>query len=91
MNFYFEKNTNVEIDKKYYGIIASTIYTYDGVFEIIADDINWEREEVIFSIDQPCKFVSCGFEDVNKYVFKTEELANEAYKNMESKEGLQQW
>jgi hypothetical protein len=73
--FYFEQKTNIKVGDKYYGIIAVSTRTYDGVYPVTVDYINWDKEEVIFKIDQPCKLVSCGFSEMNKLIHETEEEA----------------
>ena len=88
MNAYFKKETNIEVGQKLFGIIASSIYTYDGVYPIVVSDIDWDDDEVVFDIDQPCGQVFCTFEEMSKYVFETEEEANAAKTNLCLDEGL---
>ena len=91
MNFVCEKKTNVEIGQKLYGVVKSSIYTWEGVYELTVDEIDYNRKVVIFAIDQPCGQVACWFYEMNLYVFETEEEANETYKNVEWENGLRDY
>ena len=61
MNFIYEIKSNIEVGQKLYGIIEGSTYTYDGVYEIIVNEIDYNRKIVVFDIDQPCKQVACDF------------------------------
>ena len=88
MNAYFKKETNIEVGQKLFGIIASSIYTYDGVYPIVVSEIDWDDEEIIFDIDQPCRQVYCSFDEINKYVYENEEDANVIRETLSLDEGL---
>ena len=79
MKLEYIKKINIEIGQTLYGIISASPGTYDGVYPIVVDEIDWNNEEVIFKIEQPCEFVSCNFDEFEKYIF-------ENYKNAKSKE-----
>lgn len=63
------------------------MYTYNGVFPIIVDDIDYNLEEIIFKIDQPCGYVYCTFSEMEKFVFETEEEAKAKLTNTKFKYG----
>ena len=88
MEFRYIKEANIEIGQTLYGIIATSIYTYDGIFLITVEDILWDREEVVFEVEQPCRHVSCSFYEMETYVFETEEDAIEKYKTLDFGEGI---
>jgi hypothetical protein len=75
MKFDVKKEINLEIGQKLYGIIATSITTYDGVYSVVVEEIDWNKELVIFKVNQPCEFVACEFEDVECFVFETKEEA----------------
>lgn len=52
------------------------------------DDIDWNTEEIIFSIAQPCRYVSCHLEEFNKYVFDSEKEARENLEELDIDEGM---
>ena len=58
MNFIYSKETNIKFGQTLYGIIAVSCGTYDGVYPIVVDEIDWNHEEVVFTIDQPCGTVA---------------------------------
>lgn len=87
----FEIKCNIEIGQKLYGIVEGSIYTYDGVYEIIVNKIDYNRKIVVFEIDQPCRHVACDFEEMKEYVFETEDEANAAYKNLKWTNGLRDY
>ena len=89
MKFEYEKKTNVKIGQKLYGIVAVSIYTYDGVYPITVDTIDYNYEEVIFKIDQPCKLVSCGFNEMEEFVFESREEADNKIGSLEFGVGLE--
>lgn len=86
MNFKIE--TNIEVGQTLYGIIGVSTQTYDGVYSIRVYDINLNEEVVIFEIDQPCGFVSCDFADMDKFVFESNEEAENKMKELDFGEGL---
>ena len=90
MNFVYEVKTNINVGKILYGIIGVSTRTYDGVYPIKVHEIRPDSSGgiVIFSIDQPCGFVSCDFDDMDKYVFETEEEASEKIKELDFGAGL---
>lgn len=81
MKFEYEVITkcNIEVGQKLYGIIGASTRTYNGVDEIIVDEIDYNKEIVVFSIEQPCQFVECSFYNMSRYVFETKEEANNMY------------
>lgn len=91
MNFVCEIKSNIEVGQKLYGIVEGSIYTYDGVYEIIVNEIDYNRKIVIFDIDQPCKQVACDFDEMKDYVFESEDEANTAFENMEYTNGLRDY
>lgn len=91
MNFVCEIKSNIEVGQKLYGIVEGSIYTYDGVYEIIVNEIDYNRKIVVFDIDQPCKQVACDFDEMKDYVFESEDEANTAFENMEYTNGLRDY
>lgn len=91
MKLVYNKEINIEVGQEFYGIIAVTSRTYDGIYPVKVDDIDWNNEEVIFKIDQPCGYVSCYFIEFNKYVFNSEKEAEEAIQKLEFGEGMFEW
>lgn len=89
MKFNYKKEVNVEIGQMLYGIIAVSTYTYNGVYPVIVDDIDYNNEEVIFKVDQPCKYVSCSFYEMEDFVFESEEEAENKIDILEFGVGLQ--
>ena len=83
MKFTYKKETNLEIGQKLYGIIAVSIYTYDGVHPVTVYEIDYNNEEVIFEVEQPCRYVSCTFREMEDYVFESKEEAENAESNTE--------
>ena len=81
MNFVYEIKSNIEVGEKLYGIVEGSIYTYDGVYEIVVNEIDYNRKIVVFDIDQPCKQVACDFYEMEHYVFETEDDAREFASN----------
>ena len=88
MNFTYTKNCNIKEGDKLFGIIAVSIYTYDGIHPVTVHDIDYNEEEVIFEVDQPCRLVACTFEEMSELVWKTKEEAEKAKKLMEFGIGL---
>ena len=88
MEFNYEKNANITVGQKLYGIIEVSIYTYDGVYPITVDYIDYNEEEVIFKIDQPCRYVSCYFSEMKDFVFESEENAESKMKELKFGVGL---
>lgn len=76
------KSINISEGDKLYGIIGSSIKTYEGVYEIKVETIDWNDECVIFTIEQPCSRVRANFDDFEYYIFKTKEEADNACKNI---------
>lgn len=91
MNIVYSKEINIEIGQTLYGIIAVSTRTYDGVYPIVVDRIDWNNEEVVFRIDQPCQYVSASFCEMQYYVFESEEHANIASDTIEFGEGLYEY
>ena len=91
MEFKYKKETNLKRGQKLYGIIAVSTRTYDGVYPIIVDRIDYNNEEVIFEIDQPCGYVSCSFSEMNDYVFESEAEAQAKMDNLEFGAGLYEY
>lgn len=48
MKLVYDKQINIDIGQEFYGIIASSNSTYNGIYHIIVDDIDWNTEEIIF-------------------------------------------
>lgn len=88
MNFTYKKETNVKIGQKLYGIISMALHTCNDIYPITIDYIDYNDDLVIFTIDQPCKFISCGIEDMKQYVFESEEEARNAIDDLDSDEGI---
>ena len=88
MKFAYKKETNLRMGQKFYGIIEVSRCTYDGVHPIYVDDIDYNNEEIIFRVDQPCRYVSCRFDEMEYLVFETEEEANDAELDIEFGMGL---
>lgn len=88
MKFTYTKECNLTIGQKLFGIIPVTIYTYDGVYPITVKYINWNTEEIDFSIDQPCGTVSCSFHELDRYVFETREEAETKMSTLEFGDGM---
>lgn len=89
MDFKYNIKCNIKEGQKLYGIIANSICTYGGVYEIIVDEILYDKQIVVFDIDQPCGQVMSSFKMMKKYVFETEEEANNVYKTMQyTQDGL---
>jgi hypothetical protein len=88
MEYIFKTKTNIKIEDRYFAIIACTSRTYNGVYEVIVDEIDWNNENVIFRIKQPCGYVSCSFCEMNRYIFKSEEEAKTVEKELNFGEGL---
>lgn len=88
MRFEYKKETNIKGGQKLFGIIAVSIYTHDGVHPVIVYDIDYNRDEVIFKVDQPCGYVSCSFREMEYFVFESEEEARAMQSNLEFGVGL---
>ena len=91
MEFKYKVESNIEIGQTLYGIIATTMCTYGGVFPIVVDEIDYNEQEIIFKIDQPCKFVYCTFSQMNDLVFETENEANTKFTNTKFGYGEGMW
>ena len=72
MQFEYEIKTNIKIGQELWGIIAVTTSTYEGVFPIKVYDIDHNNREIIFEINQPCRYVSCNFAELKVYVFESQ-------------------
>lgn len=83
MNFKWKKTANLKIGQRLFGIIGVSSATYDGVYPITLDYIDWNEERLIFTIDQPCQRVSCSFHEVKYYVFESESEAEEKKSTLE--------
>ena len=88
MEIKYEKSINLELGQELYGIIGTSIFTYNGVYPITVIDIDYTHEEVIFGIDQPCQCVAGSFGELKDCVFETEEEAKNAQQNLEFGMGL---
>jgi hypothetical protein len=72
MKFEYKKEANIQVGQRLYGIIEVSSHTYDGVYPIYVDEIDYNNEIVIFKINQPCRYVSCSFMEMNDFVFESE-------------------
>ena len=88
MDFLYLKKCNIDEGQELYGFIESSIYTYSGIYKIKVDTIDWNAEEVIFEIDQPCEYVYCSFNDLSNFVFETQEDAENNCKDYSFTNGL---
>lgn len=88
MKFEYKKEANIKIGQRFYGIVAVSIITYDGVYPIVVDEIDWNKEIVIFRVNQPCEYVVCEFDDMEYFVFETEEEAQKRYKKQPFGKGM---
>lgn len=88
MNFEYKKETNIREGQILYGIIAVSTTTYDGVHKVEVDEVDWNKEIVIFKVDQPCEYVSCEFEDMECFVFETKDEAEIRQKTFRFGEGM---
>lgn len=88
MKFEYKKEANISEGQKLFGIIAVSIYTYDGVHPVTVNRIDYNDEYVIFDVDQPCGYVSCSFNEMEYLVFETEEEARDMMHNLEFGEGM---
>ncbi|GEM_PF-5827757 len=88
MRAFFNKETNIVVDQELYGIIAVSTRTYDGVYKVVVSYIDWDKEIVIFDVDQPCRNVYCFFSDFSRYVHENGEDAEAALKTLDFGEGL---
>lgn len=83
MKFNYNIDTNMTIGQVLYGIIEVSIYTYDGVFPIVINYIDYNNKKVIFEIDQPCGYVVCNFNEVEDFVFESENEANDKMRSLD--------
>lgn len=89
MKFNFKKETNINFEKNYYGIVQEGFSSTAGIFRMKVEDIDWNSDLVIFDCPQQrFKYMACRFIDMDKYVFETEEEAKEAYKSLTTKDGM---
>lgn len=91
MKLVYSKEINIEIGQEFYGIIAVSNRTYDGIYPVKVDDIDWNMEEIIFKVDQPCQYVSCYFNEFDRYVFPSEKEAQESKQDLDYDEGMYEW
>lgn len=91
MKLVYNKEINIEIGQEFYGIIGVSNRTYDDICPIVVYDIDWNTEEIIFKVDQPCQFVSCYFEEFNRYVFVSEQDAQDVKQGLDYGEGMFEW
>lgn len=89
MIFNYKKEANIQVGQELYGIIAVSRYTYDGVYPVRVEKIDYTNEEVIFTVEQPCGVVSCTFAEMRYYVFETKEEAENNMTNLDFGMGLQ--
>ena len=88
MEFKYKKEANIKVGQRLYGIIAVSTRTYDGVYPVTVDEIDWNEEQIIFEVNQPCQYVSCSFNDINSFVFESEEEAEKRYKYQPFRRGM---
>lgn len=88
MKFEFKKDCSLKEGQQLWGIVAVSIYTYDGVQPVTVHDIDYNEEEIIFKVDQPCGLVACTFEEITELVWKTKEEAEKAQTLLEFGRGL---
>ena len=88
MEFKYKKEVNIDIGQELYGIIAVSTRTYDGVYPVTVYAIDYNNEEVIFEVEQPCRYVSCTFREMKDYVFESEAEAKNKMNNLEFGVGL---
>lgn len=81
MKFTYTKQCSVTIGQELYAIIGPSIRTYGGVYKVVVSEIDYNMEQVIFDIDQPCNQVCCSFADMDKYVFESQAEAEKMYAN----------
>ena len=91
MKFTYKKEANIKKGQKLYGIVVCSIYTCDGVQELTVDHIDYGNDRVVFSVNQPCGYVYCSFEEMKDYVFETETEAVEAAKTVRYMDGFGLW
>ena len=91
MRLVYSKEIYIDVGQEFYGIIGVSNRTYGGVYSVKVDDIDWNDEEIIFKVDQPCGYVSCYFNEFDKYVFDSEKEAEEAIKKLDLREGMFEW
>lgn len=88
MRFEYKKEANIKGGQKLFGIIAVSCCTYDGIYPITVYDIDYNNEEVIFEVDQPCEYVSCSFSEMEYLVFESEEEAKTMKSKLKFEDGL---
>lgn len=81
MKFEYEVITkcNIEVGQKLYGIIDGNSEIDYGVYEIIVGAIDFNKEKIIFVIDEKSKICYCNFDDIKKFVFEKEEEAKDMF------------
>ena len=89
MDFIYAKNANITVGQVLYGIICVSRYTYDGIFPVKVYEIDYNNEEVVFEVDQPCQYVSCSFQEMNDFVFESRETAKNKKRELDFGTGLQ--
>lgn len=75
MKFTYKKEASVNVGQKLYGIVADSRYTEGGCFLVTVDFIDYNNEEVVFVVDQPCNYVYCSFSGMEYFVFESKEEA----------------
>lgn len=88
MKFTYRKYINIKVGQKFYGIIAVSSRTYDGIYPVTVEHIDWNTNEIVFTVDQPCGEVYCAFREFNRYVFESEKEGQLAMKSLRYGEGL---
>ena len=88
MKFKYKREANIKIGQRFYGIIGVSLTTYDGIYSVVVDEIDWNKKIVIFKVNQPCEYVSCEFDDMECFVFETEEEAQKRYKEQPFGKGM---
>ena len=91
MKFTYRKECNIEEGQELYGIVVCAPRTYHGVTEVTVSHIDYGNDIVVFSVNQPCGYVYCTFEEMKDYVFETESEAIEAAKTVRYMDGFGLW
>lgn len=88
MELKYRRTINIQIGQKFYGLIAPSLWTYDGIYPIEVHRIDWNNMRVIFKVDQPCQFVSCSFKEFSRYVYESEAEGENVRKSLRYDEGM---
>lgn len=91
MDFKYKKETNIKVGQELYGIIAVSTTTNDGVYSVVVDEIDWNKELVIFRVNQSCDLVACEFDDMECFVFDTKKEAEIRHQSLRFGEGMQSY